>query len=172
MSILSGILQHFSAKRANSPVCQLVLFICNDSTILLQQEGETESFELENSRCLTCVKHIDDVEAKVSLKPLDIHVSTVEHLDLLWIIEYWAQTAAYMFSQCNNVNQEVLESCRNLHETCETLVRPHCVSLKVYRYLFDSFFTQMVHHLNQRFLAIDELAAGFLQGFVLFRFNI
>ena len=98
MSIFSGILQHFSAERANSPICQLILFICNNSTILLQQEGETESFQLENSRCLTCVKHIDDIEAKVSLKPLDIHIGTVEHLDLLWIIEYRSQAATYMFS--------------------------------------------------------------------------
>ena len=56
---------------------------------MLQKVGEAEALQLEASGSLTGVKHIDDIEAQISLQPKDIHVSSMEYFQDLGVCKHW-----------------------------------------------------------------------------------
>ena len=66
--------------RPDAPVGQLELFVGLHAAVVGQQVAETVSGETQDSRRLTRVKHVHDVEPQVSLEPLHVHVGAVEHL--------------------------------------------------------------------------------------------
>ena len=88
MRILSGILLHLFWKRSYTPICQLVLLIGEHLTVSLQEESQAKLLHTKCLGGLTSIKHVDDVEAKVTLKPLDISISSMKHLHYAWIIKY------------------------------------------------------------------------------------
>lgn len=83
MSIFSRVLQHLIFQWSEPPISELILFICGDIAVVLQQKGQAERLKLQTSRSLAGVKHINDVETEVSLKPQDIHVRTVQNFENL-----------------------------------------------------------------------------------------
>lgn len=87
MGVLTRVLLHLVGQRPHTPISQLVLLVSQNLAVGLEQEGKAELPEAQRSGSLSSVEHVDDVEAEVSLQPLDILTSTVEHLDDLRIIE-------------------------------------------------------------------------------------
>jgi len=87
MGVFSSVLYHFFGQGPLSPVSQLVLLICDHSTVRLKQEGESSRFELEHSSGLARIEHIHDVETEVPLQPLNIHVSSVKHLHFVRVVK-------------------------------------------------------------------------------------
>ena len=64
----------------DAPVSELELFVGLHAAVVRQQEAEGVTRHVEDARCLTRVKHVDDVEPEISLQPVDVHVGSVEHL--------------------------------------------------------------------------------------------
>ena len=87
MCVFSGILEHLITERSDPPVGQLVLLVSYHSTVALEQVCKAKALQLKNPCSLTCVEHIYDIDSKISLQPLDIHVSSMQHLDFFWIVE-------------------------------------------------------------------------------------
>ena len=56
------------------PISQLVLLLCVDVTMFLQEVRERETILLQRPGSLPCVKHVDDVQTKISHQPADVHV--------------------------------------------------------------------------------------------------
>jgi hypothetical protein len=68
------------ASSPNSPVRQLELFISLHTAAVLKQKGQRVPWQTENTASLTSVKHVDNVEPKVTLQPDNIRVSSVKDL--------------------------------------------------------------------------------------------
>lgn len=62
------------------PVSQLVTFVWVHAAEVLQQMVEGMSGQVKSSTSLMCVKHVDDIQTKVPLEPLDVWIGTVKHL--------------------------------------------------------------------------------------------
>lgn len=74
VGILPCVLQHLSWQWSYSPVSKLVLLISKNATVGLEKKGQTKLLQLQNPSGLTSVKHVHDINSKVALEPLDIHV--------------------------------------------------------------------------------------------------
>ena len=82
MSVFTGVVHHLLRNRPDSPVSELVLLVCQDPTVGLEEVSKAECFLLQHTRCLTSVKHVDDVKTEIALKPLDVGIGSVKNLDL------------------------------------------------------------------------------------------
>ena len=108
VSVFPGVLKHLLGEGALSPVSQLVLLVCQHSAVVLEEESQAEAWFLQDSRCLSRVKHIDNVEAKVFLEPLHIVVSSVQHLGFAGVVEEGEQGRTQLLSQLDSVHYEVM----------------------------------------------------------------
>jgi len=87
MGVFPCIFKHFFWYRSLSPIRELVFFVGNDPTVVLEQERKTKPLLLQYSGSLPCIKHVNDIEAEVFLQPLNIIVGSMKNLYLGWIIE-------------------------------------------------------------------------------------
>jgi hypothetical protein len=74
---------------------------------VLEKVSEAKPLQVKHSGCLSGVEHIDDVQSEVSLEPLHVLISTVQHLRDTGVVENVAQGVAEILSQRNRINNEV-----------------------------------------------------------------
>ena len=80
MGVFASILKHLLGDWSDTPVCELVFFVSQNLAVSLQKESQTELLHRQGPRGLASIEHVNQVEAKVSLQPLDVRVSTMEDL--------------------------------------------------------------------------------------------
>lgn len=142
--VLAGVLHHLSWKWSLPPVSKLVFLVSKDTTIGLKKESKSERLEAQNSGSLSCVKHVYDVNAEVSLQPLHVHISTMKHFGFRGIVEDGSELVSNKTSELDCVDNEVSGSSGDLHEASEPLVASHLVAFKIYSNLIDRL--EMVSH--------------------------
>ena len=62
---------------------------------------------------ITRVKHVNDIDAKVSLQPQNVGVSTMQNLQYVWIGENLIQNPQF-WTKCQGINNVILFPGRNL----------------------------------------------------------
>ncbi len=64
----------------DTPVSQLKLFVGFHLTAILEEVGKGVSWQPEGPASLASIKHVHYIQTKVTLQPLYVIVSTVQHL--------------------------------------------------------------------------------------------
>ena len=108
VGVFASVFQHLGWQRSLSPVCQLVLLVGNDVAVLLQEECKTESWQLQDTRRLTCIEHVHKVKREVSLQPNNIRVGAMQNFKFLRIGEDGPQMVTKLSPQSDRVDDKVL----------------------------------------------------------------
>ena len=154
MSVLSSISDHLFGQWPHSPIGQLVLFVSQHATILLQRGSKTCKFGPQNPYSLTRVKHIDNVYWEVLLEPLNIVVCPMEDLRDCGIIKNAPHFGPNQLSKGNSINYEIFRSRWKLHKTHETLEGANMVMFEIYRDFSLSF--ELLNHEIKLFCTVHE----------------
>jgi hypothetical protein len=88
MRIHPGILQHLLTQRSLPPIGQLILLINGHITVMMQQVGIGKLWIPKHSRCLVCVKQVDNVNVEISLEPFGVHLRAVHYFDDILVLDY------------------------------------------------------------------------------------
>lgn len=87
VGVLTGVMEHLFRKWSLPPVGKLILFVGDNSTELKQKVRQPRGLQSQNSCGLPCVKHVNNIDGEVPLKPLDVVVASVEDLENVGIGE-------------------------------------------------------------------------------------
>ena len=107
MSVLPGVSNHGLIKWSLPPIGQLILLLRGYVAKFLQQVAQRVVRILEDSCGLSGVEHVDHIDAKVFLKPLDVKVGAVEHFNQRPVGEYLVE-AMHFGSQFDGVYDKVV----------------------------------------------------------------
>ena len=77
VSVLTSVLQHLFVERSQSPISELILLVSTDLTVALEEIPKAFLRQAQGSRSPVCIKQVDYVKAKVTLKPFNIAVSSM-----------------------------------------------------------------------------------------------
>ena len=121
---------------------------------MLEQVSQALCWQPQHSSSLACVKHVDDIDAEISLQPLHIAVGAVEHLHNFWVVENTPQGVADLPLERDSVNNEVFLPRADLHQACEALITTVVMVLQVDSNFFAGL--QFTFQVTQLFLRIDE----------------
>ena len=69
-----------AAGRPDTPVRHLELLARRDAAVVIQQVLQAIAWKTEETGCLMRVKHSDDVDSEIALKPQHVMVGTMKHL--------------------------------------------------------------------------------------------
>ena len=103
------------------------------------------------------VEHVDHIDAKVFLKPLDVKVGAVEHFNQRPVGEYLVE-AMHFGSQFDGVYDKVVGARRDLHQAGEAQEGSEAVVLKIDSNFLDLgaiVLAQMLTQPNELFQAVN-----------------
>lgn len=130
MSVIACIFDHFAWKRSDAPICELIFFVSVNIDVQFEEKGQRIAGKLENTGRDSGVKQVHNVESEITLQPCDIMIRTVENFDDSRVCKRGIETV-HVRTELESVDEVVLLSCGNLHETDKSLKCAIIVGLQV-----------------------------------------
>ena len=75
---------------------------------MLQEKGKAKGLHLEHTSSLTSIEEINNIQVKISLQPLNIHVRAMKDFHFGWVVQYWPQSVTNLLFQLYQVDNKVL----------------------------------------------------------------
>lgn len=151
MRVHPGILDHLWRQRALSPICKLILLIRKGIAIVIEEVSIWELGITEYPWGFISIKEIGNIDIKIPLQPLNIHLRTMHDLDNSLVLDDLAQQGD-IFPDREHINNIILPSRTNLNQTSQSLITFVTV-LKINCYLFA--WGQLDYHFLQWLLCWD-----------------
>ena len=101
---------------------------------MLQQMGEGERLELEDTSRLPSVEEAHEVESKIALQPEDVRISAMHQFGHARVRKALVQNVQRA-SQFKSVDEEIFVARRDLHQAAEAAIRAIRVVFEVDRKL-------------------------------------